>query len=254
MIPLAHGASRKYTLRPEVEEQLYEVRHAMASGRLDDRFWRQCEVRRGEDGYLCDETLVYCLRCCRCQQQQRQADRLGEILFGRLGPRIGATLRNKAASLTREQRDDIVQETLALLWPVIEDPSQEFAEAAFERVRFNHTIDALRRLTVGRTMHVESLSEPYAKDEEHDVTLADTLGHDDPALANVEQEIDLLRLLACLPDPRIRRAVHYRALGLPVEDAEHPMRSISGLLGVTPRTIRNYFKTAAQVLAHQKEH
>jgi predicted transcriptional regulator len=73
-------------------------------------------------------------------------------------------------------------------------------------------------------------------------------------LEGVEQHHDLDRLLRHIPDKRVRWALRMRVeIGLPVEDQEHPERSISGILGVTPRTIRNYFQAASRVLAEAKE-
>lgn len=242
MIGLANGSERRYSLRPELARQMERAREAVAKDDGESMAAR-LHLRWGDDGYVFSETIVYMIRCCIVSGDERRAERLTEALLARVGPRVGARLRRVAPGLAGRLADDVVQEVVLALWPEISDPGAEFLETNFEHVLSLRTIDAVRKLTVERATTVdlddgESAWEPPV---------------DDLGLLAVDDIDGLARLIERAPSLRARMVCWYLALGLPVEDKAHPDRSISGLLGVTARTVRNDLQAIRAAFEGAKE-
>lgn len=242
MVPLADGSERRYTLRPELAQQMEEARAAVESDG-GDSVRRRADLRWGDDGYVFSETIVYLIRCCLIRGDHGRADRFAEALLSRVGPRVGARLRRVAPGLVGRLADDVVQEVVVALWPEIANPAAEFLETNFEHVLSLRTIDAVRRLTVERATTVE----PDGDDPAWEPPVED-LG-----LQAIDDLDALARLIARAPSSRAQMVCWYLALGLPVEDKAHPERSISGLLGVTSRTVRNDLQAIRAAFEGAKE-
>lgn len=242
MIPLANGSERRYSLRPELARQMEEARGAVASEDGEATAAR-LRLRWGDDGYVFSETIVYMIRCYLVRGDERRAERLTEALLARVGPRVGARLRRVAPGLAGRLAEDVVQEVVAALWPEIANPGAEFLETNFEHVLSLRTIDAVRRLTVERATTVDLDDGEAAWDPPVE----------DLGLLAIDDLDGLAKLIARAPSWRARLVCWYLALGLPVEDTSHPDRSISGLLGVTSRTVRNDLRAIRAALEGAKE-
>lgn len=245
MIPRATGEPRRFVPNAEVVAQLEEMA-PLAHRAPGELMWRRLRAARSEPGYVSDEVVVYLFRRYHVQGQHQIANDLSALLADRIARRLGNYLRSRLPGKPW-LHEEIVNHAQTALWSALLDLRSDFAEANFSVFCTRHAIDAMRQLPID----TQSIDEPGG-DDAASPSIGDRLPDShDPILA-ADDDMALLELLACLPEPALRRAVYYRFIGFPVEDADDPRHSISGLLGVTPRTVRNYF-TRAQKMITEKE-
>jgi len=240
--------------RPEVEAQIQRFVTDETGNGSPVEFWHHVSLPRGDEQYICDETLVYAIRHFDRAHNRASAQRLGHVLYRRTAPLCAAQARREVHDQPRQFYEDVVAEATTLLWAQILDASNHFLEMQFGVVRARRTTDAVRLLR-GRdgTKEFERLPASSRDDDSAvDAPLADPA--EDP-IAIATSNMDWHRCLATIPDTKVRRALFLRVeLNLPVEDAEHPDRSISWIMHVGPRMVRHYFQQAKPyIVSYYKE-
>jgi len=227
----ALGLSRDYRRRPAVEA---EIRALPAAGPA---------LVAALHTATAPETLVHGIRRLLAAGQRAAADRALEALIERISPLVASIAWSQ--TVVAEDREDIVQTTFIQLWREVADatPQHEFWE-----VHFNHMVrlacaDAAERLRQAcrheRPFYTGTSDDGDTWSEE--ATLADPRPIESTVLVN--------EALAQL-EGNVRRAFYLKMLGYKEKSKDTDELTISSILGVSDRSVRNYLRAAEQALSH----
>jgi DNA-directed RNA polymerase specialized sigma24 family protein len=223
-------------------------------------FWQRVAVReRSAPEYLKPEELVRVLRQFLSVGDRQSAHRIGEELMERWGQYV---LRLAWKWFPHSEPDcrDMRQEVWTRLWHEMANPQRRYWEQSF-RVALDHLcIDVRRAMTRPGKRGDCALVGMSDEDREQDETgLLDVV---DPgpgpldALLRAEHADWLVRAFPTLPLGYQRALFLRHILGWPVSSHDPDTKTISAVLDVDPRTVRNYLRHGARMLRewYEMEH
>lgn len=207
----------------------------------------------GTPGYLSAEAIIYFIRRADGDDDQKARDALFRELLERCMP----FFRGKFRGFTKDVREDLQAEVMN---KVVEDLLAEDDRGDFMQVRFwayleRRTIDACRT-ALRQADDTESLDTGYSGDGESEGRTRLEMLPD--SKLSPEQLTMLREGLATLP-PRLRQVFllrHYVGMKIgsddPADDAAGEV-TLAAHFGCSGRTIRNWLKEAAALLAGFRE-
>jgi RNA polymerase sigma factor (sigma-70 family) len=227
--PGALGLTRDYRRRPAVET---EIRALPAAGATLVAALRTA---------VAPETLVHGIRRLRTAGEAAAADTVMSLLIERISGLVAAVAYSQA--VLPEDREDIVQATFIQVWNEITDTRPQFE---FWEVHFNHMVrlacaDAAERLRQARR-HERPFRTATNDDGDtwsEESTLADPEAIEGSAL--------VAEALAQLDGP-VRRAFYLKMQGFKEKSKDTSEPTISTILGVSDRSVRNYLRAAELTL------
>jgi DNA-directed RNA polymerase specialized sigma24 family protein len=139
-------------------------------------------------------------------------------------------------------RDDMRQEVHAQLWKELCDPMERFWE-----VRFYHALKCLCFDVATRLTRAGQSEEPWPRhiDEAGEAVELDV---EDPDPVDPDEQVFVAQALGRLDEP-VRTAVYLSVIeGWPTHSQDPSVVTISRVLGVTDRTVRNYLNVGLATL------
>ncbi len=224
---------RQYERLPHIEQAI-----DAAVQQDDATLSTRAMLPRGADNYLANECLVYLIREAKRQANRRRLMVLVELLVRRCAANLSATVSSDLAGAV-ELREDIVGQFLELIATDGTEKDKlklDFFEVRFHRAFQKLRIDAVRKhLTRSRVErpreHVERLSTPPSHERDIEVDLS-----------RISEHLDVLT-----QDERTAIGLKYLK-GLPEHSRDPNKPTISKLMGVSDRMVRNYLKSAKDKL------
>ncbi len=225
------GFTRDYWCKPEVAAEIRSLRD------VPDEQLVEVDTQSREL-----ETLVRAIRRLIRAGREAEATVLEDILLRRAERVIARVARNQFAD-SPSDREDAIQEVTLRLWQKVGDcsPKEEFWEANFYGAVAHvcsNVADSIRRVR-GRERQFDrgENEEGIPRDEEAEVADPDEM---DTALYAPEA-------LALLDGDR-RRAIQLDMLGFKQKSNNPQEPTISSLLGVSDRTVREWLREAKATL------
>jgi len=224
-----YGLTRSYRRRPDVEAEIVAL-PADPSSLL--------RALRNAKAY---ETLVHGIRRLCADGRNHDAEVVADRLIDRATPLIARVA--KSISVSADEREDVIQEATIRMWKEVGDasPQHEFWEVHFERmVRLacKDAADPLYRARKHERPFMRGTStEGDTWDEEE--TLADPQALE-PALLVPEALAQL--------GGNERRAMYLKTLGYKERSKDSAEPTISSILRVSDRTVRNYLRAGEAAL------
>jgi DNA-directed RNA polymerase specialized sigma24 family protein len=205
-------------------------------------FWLRAQAPEEDpETPLAAETLVYCLRQFLGRGDRASARRVAELLLPRCARTVNKQARNWFSQLAQDQ-EDMRQEVHCQLWQELCDARERYWEARFYHALKCLGFDVARRLA--RTGEREQPWPSYV-DEEGDLVDVD---FEDPDLVDPDERVFLAQALGRLGEP-LRTAIYLRYVEeWPIHSQNPAALTISSVLGVTDRTVRNYIKSGRKGL------
>ena len=200
-------------------------------------FWLRAQAPENDaETHLAAETLVYCLRQFMARGDAPSARRVAELLL----PRCKRTVLKHAwiwFSTSEEDRNDMRQEVHCQLWKELRDPTERYWE-----VRFYHALKCLCYDVAKRLSQVGEGEEPWPRYVDEEGILIE-IDIEDPDLVDPDEWIFMQQNLGRLDEP-VRTAVYLRDIEeWPIHSQDPSVVTISRMLRVTDRTVRNYLNT-----------
>ena len=200
-------------------------------------FWAHIDVSSDTDSKdaLNVETLVYCLRQVLASGDVMSAQRIAEHIL----ERCARTVLRQAwrwFPASADDRDDMRQEVHAKLWDELSNPRERFWE-----IRFFHALKCLCFDVAKRMKRPADFEEPWGHhfddDGEHiEIDIAD------PDSISPDERLFVEQALGRLDEP-VRTAVYLRFIeGWKIHGQNPDEMTISRILNVTDRSVRNYLK------------
>jgi DNA-directed RNA polymerase specialized sigma24 family protein len=237
--------SEPYFRRPEVEEQLGYA----CSLKSDELFAAFPAKSRDEKGYLFDETLVYMVR-----DALEKGDRADyEALYGALYERIWKILRHFRYRFNKNgeqgQFEEFAQQVSVMITIKLLDIESDAADYA--QVNFGDFVVSAARTELKSVYRTASRqTDDSAFWEEGEDQPASRVERIEDLRTGHDKLYELRDVLMKIPEPK-RTAVVLVGEGWPIESIDPNEPTVSRLLGVTPRTIRNWLKEARNILGGQ---
>lgn len=224
------GLSRNYRRRADVEAEIVAL-PAATDGTLLPALQAASAA----------ETLVHGIRRLVKAGRHGEAEQVAQALIERVTPLVARIAAGQV--LLAEDREDLVQTVLVQMWQEVYDPAPQHE---FWEVHFAHMLrvacgDAAERLRRPRE-HERSFKRGQSEDGDpwsEEDTIADPQTGE-PALLVPEALAQL--------DGNVRRALYLKTLGYKERSKDVGEPTISSLLRVSDRTVRNYLRTAEEIL------
>lgn len=231
------AAGTPYARRPEVEAQIAET----ATMPLPDLAGLIVIPDPEAPGYLYDETLVYLLREAFLSDDTQKIN----LVYDELSVRVERLLRRCGRQLGPDDRPDLAQKVHRRLLEKISDRHSDRADYA--QVMFGDFVVSESR-TVIRSMFREAhrswrdveLDAPNEEGQKPE--LADT-GLSQDMVAELQNALDRLP-----QETAAAFRMHYLE-GFQIESGDPSEPTVAGCFEVSGRTIRNWFRRAAEQLA-----
>jgi DNA-directed RNA polymerase specialized sigma24 family protein len=229
-------SGEKYYRREEVEEQLPEAVR-LSPSEVSERLKLP---NKDTVGYLYDETLVYLLR----EAHRREDLTMVNHIYSELAVRIDRLLLKQSNQVKIENAEDFKQEVHGRVIKKIFDLDSDKADYA--------------QAMFGDFVTTEAQTEKHKhwrkaeKEKRHaEIDAPNEHGHDlDPSYEGLspEQEAIILNALGKLPDEVATAAILNFIDGYQIESKDPDEVTVSKIMGVTGRTIRNWFTKAVRTL------
>ena len=246
-LPPSEGWSGRWTRRAEVETQIAALQPA-------DVWPRLAIIDKTDPRYIQTEALVNLVRRLYVEGRTETAKEIaGEVVL-RAGRIAGGMARQlyPRDMLRREDLVDAVQETILM---ALLNPAQEFLEASFgffvrrraQSIYQQMQIEARREQAIGEM--------PGLTDDEGDDIPQRELFIEQDHAEQIVAHIALRATLAQLP-PNIQQAVYLVHIeGYHIESGDPTEMTVSRILGVTGRSVRNYLRRGEAALRewHEQE-
>ena len=199
-------------------------------------FWLRAQIVEDDsETQLAAETLVYCLRQFLARGDVDSARQVAVLLLPRCVPII-VNQAKKWSLLSERDFDDMRQEVHLQLWKELCDPRERFWEVRFYRALWCLCFDVAKQQS---RVQKEEDPWPHYTDEEGDSVEVDM---EDPDPIDPSEQVYVEQTLGRLDEP-IRTAVYLRIIEeWPIHSQDPSNPTISSVLGVTDRTVRNYLK------------
>jgi DNA-directed RNA polymerase specialized sigma24 family protein len=225
-----YGLRRNYRRRADVEAEIVALPPADHAGLLG-------ALRRA----VALETLVHGIRRLLAAGRHADAEVVANLLIERAAPLITRIAYSQVVAAG--DRDDLTQNALMQMWQEVCDraPQHEFWEVHFAHMARVACLDAADRLR--RQRQHERPFKRGLSDEGDPWSEEDTL----PDLAAPEPALLVPEALAQL-DGNVRRALYLKTLGFKERSKDTNEPTISSILGVSDRTVRNYLRAAEEIL------
>jgi len=224
------GLSRSYRRRAEVESEIRGLPPAGDPGLLPALAAAQAL-----------ETLVHGIRRLQTAGRLLDAERVAQWLVERASPLVSRIAGSQV--VPADDRDDLAQTALIQMWQEVYNtaPQHEFWEVHFSHMLRMACADAAERLRRQRA---------HERPFKRGTTEAGDAWSEEDNLADplaVEPALLVPEALAQL-DGNVRRAVYLKTLGYKERSKDSGEPTISSLLGVSDRTVRNYLRAAEETL------
>ncbi|HUS14995.1 MAG TPA: sigma-70 family RNA polymerase sigma factor [Chloroflexia bacterium] len=225
-----YGLSRGYQRRAAVEAEIVALPAVTDPALLP-----------ALEGATALETLVHGIRRFRAAGRQAEAQVVAEWLIERAAPLVARIARGQA--VRAEDREDLAQTALLQMWQEVQNslPQHEFWEVHFAHMLRLACADAAERLR--RPGEHERPFKRGTSDDGDPWNEEDTLA--DPRA--LEPAMLVPEALAQL-DGNVRHALYLKTLGYKERSKDSSEPTISSLLGVSDRTVRNYLRAAEETL------
>lgn len=207
-----------------------------------EEFWTKAQAAKDDaDGQFAAETLVYCLRQFSANGDAAAARRVAGLLLPRCGPTILKHAR-KWFGKSDEDQEDMRQEVHYQLWKELRDPTERFWEVRFYLALKRLCYDVAKRLS--RQSEREQAWPQYV-DEQGNLTERE---FEDTHVIRPDERVFVEQALGRLEEP-LRTAMYLRVVEeWPIHSQDRSALTISGVLGVTDRTVRYYISRARKQL------
>ena len=242
---------RKYARTPETEAQLEELLRASA----DEQLARAKTTDKDSSLYVPHECLVYLVREAALADDSERYHTLAAALLKRVTRGIARKLR--ALGVADDDVDDVHQEVvLAMMTAVIEGPPGEYFQIRFRSALYRQLLKsydgyARRRRRLKSDQSLDAPAENGdSSDGEDAVTFGELLQSGEDVAADIERRLIISEALEAISNPQHRKAFvlhHHHGWQIESVDAHEP--TLSDLFGRTPKTVRNWLRTADRQLA-----
>jgi RNA polymerase sigma factor (sigma-70 family) len=228
--PGGYGLRRSYQRRAEVEAEIVALPPADHAG-LPAALRHAAAL----------ETLVHGIRRLLAAGRGAEAQTVADVLIERAAPLVTRIAYSQVVAVS--DHDDLVQNALVQMWQEVFNlgPQHEFWEVHFAHMVRMACLDAADRLRRQRAHErpfkrgVSAEGDPWSEE--------DTL----PDPEALEPVLDVPEAMAQL-DGNIRRALYLKVLGFKERSKDKNEPTISSILGVSDRTVRNYLRAAEEIL------
>lgn len=193
---------------------------------------------REHERFLEEECLVYLLREYSPEEANR---RLVDDIFEELRARTEKFLRFELRALDAERKEDAWQDVMDALYTKITGPDDlgDFAQVNFRSFLAAKVSDVRRRYLKQQNRDNRNVAPAWAHGSEPVGELEQDDKYPEPATeGDLGEDMMNQELLNALSADD-RRLIELRLLGLPIEDQDPSVPTISKYFGVTPRTINN---------------
>ena len=230
-IPTAgYGLSRNYRRRADVEAEIVGLPPADHAG-----------LTAALRAARAPETLVHGIRRLNRAGRTAEAQAMADLLVERVAPLVARIAY--AQAVPAGDREDLAQMALTQMWQEVYDsaPQHEFWEVHFAhmvRLSCGEAAERLRRQRRHERPFKRAVSDEGDAWSEED-SLADPQA--------LEPVLLLPEALAQL-EGNVRRALYLKSLGYKERSKDAGEPTISSLLGVSDRTVRNYLRAAEAIL------
>lgn len=192
------------------------------------------------------ETLVHGIRRLRRAGDNEGAHALVDVLIELATPLLERAARRQFPH-SEDDRQDALQLVALQLWREVIDtsPQEEFWE-----INFKHMIVRASSDAAGKIRRQREHERPFHRSD--DGTWDEELLHPDPAFGDSADHSFLdgvvwSEALAQL-DGNVQRAIYLKAKGMKIASKNPHEQTISAVLGVTDRTVRNYLREGEDIL------
>ena len=226
----AYGISRSYRRKAEVEAEIRALPPA-----------HDPALPGALEAATAYETLTHGIRRLQAAGRTQAAEQVANRLIERIAPLVARIAAGQA--VLPDEREDLQQMALTQMWQEVYNPApqHEFWEVHFAHMLRVTCADAAERLRRQRAherpFHRGTTDDGDAWNEED--TIADPRAFE-PALLAPEALAQL--------DGNVRRALYLKTLGFKERSKDSGEPTISSLLGVSDRTVRNYLRAAEETL------
>jgi RNA polymerase sigma factor (sigma-70 family) len=240
---IAGETGKPYTRRDEVERQIVEVLP------FDDRriFERLKNRQRDSDGYLLDETIVYLLR------KRRDEEFFRETLYAELNRRIWKLFLKFRKNFNDESDFEDFGQTIEMT--IIKNIFSETGTGDYAQVYFGDFV--VKTATYAWYAQLKNIKRDEsmfemkrADDDEEEAAKADENRFVSTEMSSEERMI-LRTRIAEIPETIRNAAILHYLDGWRIESNDPKEPTISKLMNVSSRTIRNWLAQAREILAAQ---